>query len=275
MSSTTPDGPPEATITAPDDPWAPRSSDRTKDLEPQATTVLNALHDQLRGIFVPKSGWHCFPLSRANYRDLLHHIQHNEPIAVETFFVMKARYDYDAGEEKFVFRASNALHGSFTEAVRDRIRNAIKCTVEEEPSVRQALEPTSVYGCITLQLDVDESVRTARAPDLQIRHDDAYWPTIVVEISFNGKRKDVSTLGYDYLRGSGGRTRVVIFLDVEYAPRGHEILPGFKDAAVTIWRTCRELDKSNGMVYKVPKKVHHEVRTNMPLFQPYLLTLFL
>lgn len=261
MSSTPPGDSPEDTITAPDDPWAPRSSNQTKDLHPQAAAVLKALRDQLRGKFFPRSGWHCSPLSHANYRDLVHRIYHDEPIAVEAFFVMKARYDYNAGDEKFILRSSNAVHGFFSASVQKRIQEAIHRLSEDHPSVRQVLKPTRMCGCITLELDVGEDVRTARAPDLQLRHKDAgYWPTFVLEITFKEKREDVYSLGYDYLRGSGGLTKAVVFLHVKYAPRGCEPLPGSKDAAVAIWRTCQDFHESDGKVYNSPQQVHHEVR---------------
>ena len=51
--------------------------------------------------------------------------------------------------------------------------------------------------------------------DASFGHTDAFYPGVVIEISYMQKRKDLRHLAYDYLIGSKGNVRLMICLDIE------------------------------------------------------------
>ena len=59
-------------------------------------------------------------------------------------------------------------------------------------------------------------------------HLDAYYPSVVIEVSYSQKRKDLPRLADAYILGSDADIRVVVGLDIEYR--------GTKKATMSVWR---------------------------------------
>lgn len=71
-------------------------------------------------------------------------------------------------------------------------------------------------------------------PDAIFRPQGAQWPTVVIEVSFSQKQKDLKDLAEDYILGSDGNVLVVIGLDIEYRRS--------KRATLSVWRPRYEKD---------------------------------
>ncbi|KAH7018731.1 hypothetical protein B0J12DRAFT_396365 [Macrophomina phaseolina] len=237
MSSPAPSDTPKLANTAAALPPSPPLSAHADEPSPPVARILDALRAQHGGSSPPGSApWTSFPLSHAHHRELVQRIRSDKRLA--GFFNDKVRHDYDAPAERFVLRMPSALHDFFCSSVGDRIKAQLARVADSHPELRPVVERVRSGGSTTLQLDVDDDddVRTTRSPDFQLHHDDARWPSLVIEISYSQKRKALPKLAYDYLRGSLGNIQAVVGLDVEYAPPGDKSRPGSQQAAVLVWR---------------------------------------
>jgi hypothetical protein len=74
-----------------------------------------------------------------------------------------------------------------------------------------------------------------RCPDAAFRHSAATYPSVVLEVSFSQKRKDLPYLADSYIIGSGGSIGVVIALDLEYYRKDVKGSQS-KEATISMWR---------------------------------------
>jgi hypothetical protein len=75
-------------------------------------------------------------------------------------------------------------------------------------------------------------------PDISFKHKDAKWPSVVIEVSYSQKRKDLWRLADDYIIGSDGNIKAVVGLDIEYR--------GPQTASLSIWRPQVKVSDEDG-----------------------------
>ncbi|KAI9771579.1 MAG: hypothetical protein M1839_002772 [Geoglossum umbratile] len=92
------------------------------------------------------------------------------------------------------------------------------------------------------------------SPDAAFRHNEAGYPSIVIETSFPQKRKDLARLADNYILGFYGNIGVVIGLDIEYC--------GSKRATVSVWESGMSLDEDRTLYLHAKKTVHNEIFRN-------------
>lgn len=66
-----------------------------------------------------------------------------------------------------------------------------------------------------------------RDPDKQFQHKGAAYPSLIIEVSYTQKRKDVSKLAEEYILYSNGDIKAVIGLDMDYGAA--------KEARIAVW----------------------------------------
>jgi hypothetical protein len=97
----------------------------------------------------------------------------------------------------------------------------------------------------------DEQEYASRSPDAAFRHNDAGYPSIIIETSFSQKRKDLARIAEHYILGSYGNIRMVVGLDIEYR--------GSKRATVSVWESDMGLKEDGTMYLRAKKTVNNEV----------------
>lgn len=88
-------------------------------------------------------------------------------------------------------------------------------------------------------------------PDAIFRPQGAQWPTVVIEVSFSQKQKDLKDLAEDYILGSDGNVLVVIGLDIEYRRS--------KRATLSVWRPRYEKDSDGHHVLVSVQTIFEQV----------------
>ena len=62
----------------------------------------------------------------------------------------------------------------------------------------------------------DDGRKFKRMPNVRFHHEDAAWPSVVIEVSYSQKRKSLIDLAENYLLASDGGIRVMVGIDLEY-----------------------------------------------------------
>lgn len=115
-----------------------------------------------------------------------------------------------------------------------------------------------------LTLRLPEGVVVERTPDSSFGHLSQEFPSVIVEVSSSEKRKDLSRLASEYIRGSRGAVRVVVGLDIEN--RGDDN----KKATISVWRPRAEDIGHPGVEVRVMQEVNCEVPFPPPSLFFYL-----
>jgi hypothetical protein len=96
-----------------------------------------------------------------------------------------------------------------------------------------------------------------RTPDTAFGPATAFYPAVVLEISYSQKRKDLRYIADDYIIGSGGSIGVVIGLDIEYRKKTSKPTSS-KMATVSMWRRRMWIDE-DGIRHLEAEEVVSEV----------------
>ena len=65
-------------------------------------------------------------------------------------------------------------------------------------------------------------------PDNQFQYLNSPYPSVVIEVSYSQRRKELRSLADDYILGSDGKIRAVVGVDIEYGMG--------KTATISVWR---------------------------------------
>ncbi|KAK4998894.1 hypothetical protein LTR66_001955 [Elasticomyces elasticus] len=152
---------------------------------------------------------------------------------------LKTPYDYDWEEQYITIRMPTTLHEEFITGVVKRIEAGLAALSASHPQLRE-LDKVSRRGNPDIFFDhnsdseADPNKRSHNSPDAAFRHKQASWPSVVLEVSYSQKRKDMSKLAYRYIRNSEASIKLVVGLDIEYtSPRRRTKT---KEATVSVWR---------------------------------------
>ncbi|KAL5430079.1 hypothetical protein PMIN07_007484 [Paraphaeosphaeria minitans] len=127
-----------------------------------------------------------------------------------------------------------SVHKLFIDSVKDAIRSQLK-TIRDRTN-RAALFAQRVWPArstaIYFLVDVSaSSTMSKHEPDASFWHDDAQYPSVIIEVIYSQKRKRVSQLAEDSLLDSDASVQVVVGLDIEYGQKGS------RRATLSVWRT--------------------------------------
>lgn len=181
-----------------------------------------------------------------------------------------ARYDYDYDSQHLIIRMNSLLHEKFIAQVIGRLKAQMTAIASAKSKLREIVDAIHEEGHWRLRLgsiadseteheSAEKAYPTSRSADQNFRYQGAMWPSVVLEISYSQKRKDLPRLAYSYIRGSGGNIKVVVGLDIEYtAPRKQ---PRTKMATVSVWRYKLVKDRKGEEEGACVQVVKDEVRT--------------
>ena len=112
-----------------------------------------------------------------------------------------------------------SIHEIFTEFVVQEIWSQLKKIAREDDvagianSVRsEASSDVRLYGHGSIKKKRD----LQRSPDASFAHADSQYPSVIIEIAYSQRRKDLARLADEYICGSDGNISVVLGLDIAY-----------------------------------------------------------
>lgn len=131
------------------------------------------------------------------------------------------------------------LHEEFIAAVVERIKAGLAAYSASHPQLRE-LDNVHSRGSPDIffnhsdDSEADLNQCSRNNPDAGFRHAQAPYPSVILEVAYSQRPKDIQKLAYRYISGSKGHVKAVIGLNVEYTnPRQ---LTTTKEATVSVWR---------------------------------------
>ena len=100
--------------------------------------------------------------------------------------------------------------------------------------------------------DTLPSIKSKHKPDAFFWHDDAQYPSVIIEVAYSQKKKRLDRLAGDYFLDSDASVQVVMGLDIEYGKKGS------RKATLLIWRTYMAYT-GNGDELRVVQEIADEV----------------
>ncbi|KAH0558947.1 hypothetical protein GP486_004429 [Trichoglossum hirsutum] len=160
----------------------------------------------------------------------------------------KVRYDFDPDIQELIVRTTTATHDLFIADVVGDICTQLTAIADSQGSAAEVAKQVKWQNTTRIILR-DESGRAdnsnwdaeinleypRRCPDAAFRHSAVKYPSVVLEVSFSQKRKDLPYLADSYIIGSGGSIGVVVALDLEHYRKGAN-RPQSKEATISVWR---------------------------------------
>ena len=157
---------------------------------------------------------------------------------------MNIRFDWSPHTSTFTVRMPSAIHEMVKQAVVKEIgsqlaQSAVKYKRNGIVSKFDDLISDKGSTIITLKgFDPIEGTYPSHEPDGSFAYTRTRYPSLVIEISYSQKRKDLCKLADDYICGSNGEIKVVLGLDLEYSNKS-------KKATTSIWRPQITPDPEN------------------------------
>jgi hypothetical protein len=113
------------------------------------------------------------------------------------------------------------LAGSVAEDLRWQLR-----------SIASGTGPAAIFAqetrnTVSATIEFPGSPAPKHSPDGSIKHVEAKYPGVVIEVSYSQKKKDLPLLASDYIIGSRSSIRAVVGIDLEYTG---------KKATLSVWR---------------------------------------
>jgi hypothetical protein len=133
------------------------------------------------------------------------------------------------------------LHDCFGGELGYEIATQLRAFTDNSTSTAAFVRSIYFTGSATLQFEQEEAKERGEIsnnklmipfdrhdPDLSFQHNEARYPSVIIEVSYSQKKKDLPYLADDYILGSHGNIKVVVGLDLDYR--------GTKTATLSIWR---------------------------------------
>ncbi|KAI9774713.1 MAG: hypothetical protein M1839_001674 [Geoglossum umbratile] len=149
------------------------------------------------------------------------------------YVLHKLRFDYDPHSRELIFRMPSAIHEIFIANVVSEIlfqlnRLGIDTSKPEIAALARSILPCASTDIVFYSNPTDKQEYPKKSPDASFGHENAAYPSLIIEVSYSQKRKDLPRLADNYIIGSHGNVRMVIGLDIEYR---HS-----KGATVSVWQ---------------------------------------
>ncbi|RFU72612.1 telomere-associated recq-like helicase [Trichoderma arundinaceum] len=227
QGSTTPKSQVLSPLTPPptvDRDQATNSSDETRVL---SLFIARANQDKLE----TDLGLDTFVIPQTNYTHLQRALELNPQ--VKDFVDDKVRFDYEPTPGRLTVRMPSAIHEFAVNALSKRISDQLSAISKgKDPAAEFAAKIANGGSARILLDDISDdefqpSKPVRREPDTQFQHREAFYPGVVIEVSYSQDGKSLRKLASDYILRSNGDIRVVIGLDLNYHG---------KESTVSMWR---------------------------------------
>ncbi|KAF7193090.1 hypothetical protein HII31_05577 [Pseudocercospora fuligena] len=236
-------------------------------------TVLSDLHLRFAGLGSKEGAnraWQEFRLSRLDFQRLYQ--QHLDPDLSKAgsgfahWCAHKLRWDYDSDREIFVVRMPDAIHEVLIERIHRAIlegKEELQRTCAQDASLeggsdirsrrmkrRAAAELQKVDStrntAFTLPGESDEDRDQKRNPDASFAHQDAKYPSLILEVAYSQSDKSLKRLARDYIHLSNCHIACVVGVHLAYNEPGKgSTLDSERDqtAKFSVWRAALDEDK--------------------------------
>ncbi|KAI9781052.1 MAG: hypothetical protein M1839_006327 [Geoglossum umbratile] len=179
-----------------------------------------------------EEGWIKAHLSSAEHVQLWALLWDQHPQLAE-WAEHKIRYDFDPRAKVLTIRISTRVHERFLASVDKRILSELDGIANSLPATLASAVQEIGWdrsSRFTTGTDKDRAIleQVCNEPDSQYGHDKARFPSVIIEVSYSQKRKDLPHLADTYILKSGGSVSVVVGLDVGYKAG--------KEATLSVWR---------------------------------------
>jgi len=156
----------------------------------------------------------------------------------------KIRYDFDADRNQVVVRMPTPLHELFLKyfelSIKCQLFSFISSTTLHKSVVyfAQCIQSTGSYDIFfppRTDCDSDTLQKSKNSPDIMFKHKGAKWPSVIIEVSYSTKRKDLPKLADRYILGSTGSVQAVVGIDIEYQ-RPNQTQVKSREAVFSVWQ---------------------------------------
>ncbi|KAG8411232.1 hypothetical protein J3459_016284 [Metarhizium acridum] len=140
------------------------------------------------------------------------------------------RFDYDPNHGLLILRIPSPVHDFFANILADDVQDRLNDIAKEGGEAGAFASRIKSGGSSTILLlegDSEFFKNIRREPDAQFRHPRAYYPGVVVEVSYSQEGKSLRKLAQDYILYSNGDIKAVIGVNINY--KG-------KQCTVSVWR---------------------------------------
>lgn len=154
------------------------------------------------------------------------------------------RFDYDPETQEITFRMTTPTHDIFAKYVEDAILKELRKLdeghynfVADIQTVGNArIKLVSSPNAVGASGSDTESKWKQKGPDVQFHHKLTDIPTVILEVAYTQKAKELRQLAHEYIKGSGGMVKVVVGLNIK----------SNKKSTISIWRTRIEVNGETG-----------------------------
>jgi len=193
---------------------------------PGANQIV-ALFKEIKSGYVGESQpWKKFQLEQPEeYGEIERLLLANPDDSLWGFVDDKIRYDFDADRNQVVVRMPtpqyNIFLKRFKQSIDGQLRSFASSTTLDESIVHfaQCLRNNGTLDIFFPPRTESDTYNTSRksknSPDITFYHKDGKWPSVIVEILYSIKRKDLLKLVDRYILDSNRSVQVVIGLDIE------------------------------------------------------------
>ncbi|TKA64010.1 hypothetical protein B0A49_09566 [Cryomyces minteri] len=198
----------------------PLSSDTviaaTNDVPEPVSSILREFRRRKEGAWVEEDrvAWNNRRLLREHYTALLYQLDEDQDL--KGYVENKIRYDYDWEEQCINIRMPTTLHEEFIAAVVRRIEAGLAALSASHPQLRE-LDKVHSRGSPNIFFNHNDdsetgtNKRSSNNPDGVFRHKQAPYPSVILEVAYSQRPKDLPKLAYRYISGSKGHVKAVAF----------------------------------------------------------------
>ncbi|KAI9864354.1 MAG: hypothetical protein M1813_003274 [Trichoglossum hirsutum] len=258
--------PPDRTIVLPPSP--PPSDEK---LSPAVAAVVRLLRSHRDGTL--RSGpWIKLRLLLTEYRKVWELLEKDNGLG--GYVEDKVRYDFNPDNEEFIIRVPAPTHEDIASGQGPDAEIAEDVEFQRSTDIALADRPGGLVDNSDWGLKINAKY-PQRSPDAAYGPTTALYPTVVLEVSYSQKRRDLRYIADDYIINSGGSIGVVISLDVGYRKRSSERTSS-KIATVSMWRRKSWIGEDGVRLLKAEEVISEDVfRTANGEAAPGALTLML
>ncbi|MCJ1469037.1 hypothetical protein MMC07_007669 [Pseudocyphellaria aurata] len=207
----------------PGPPTRPAAEEKTSTSISQILAAIKRRKNGCHRLPADEINWRRFSVDIHDYRDFERQLRKAD---LWGYFDDKVRHDYFPSAELFVLRMPSAVHDNLAFYITQEI-------LHQSRTIAQSGSPSAIFARgietnSTSTFKFYDQEYGPHSPDASYAHRKARFSSVILEVSYSQKRKDLPRLADEYILGSDARIRAVIGIDVEYK--------GSKKASVSIWR---------------------------------------
>ena len=235
--------------------------------------ILDILRQCKDGRYTSESPWRTYRIQRKEYDDLIGLVKKERSLWafiedkfryskcnawLVCFNFWRFRYDYDSLTEVLTLRMPSYAHELFLARVVEEIQNKLREFTTTDSRSKAFARNIKHNGSPKLVLQSennnDNQAIIKREPDATFHYRGAYWPGVIIEVSYSQKTKALPHLADDYILETNGNVHAVIGLDINYQTG---------KGSISMWRPDLVENRQGRFKLKVTQTLHNQVRRSL------------